>query len=162
MSDFQDEIEGTWDPPGAWVTVEGMVRCACEEWAIKRPSHPHHCEHTDELRKEKRLHFIDVGPYYFINDHWITDKRAPPNATTWDESLFVKFRRLVQYVSAIPAWERYLAAPLIERVRFPIESAVLLDKCAPSIKPQFIATSNDLHRLLMEGMPPEEEKPDGV
>jgi hypothetical protein len=103
--------------------------------------------------------FIDVGPYYFINDHWITDRKVPANAKTWDESLMVKFRRLVQYVSAIPAWERYLAAPLIERVRFPIESAVLLDKCAPSIKPQFIAVSNDLHRLLMEGMPPDKEEP---
>jgi hypothetical protein len=155
LSDFQDEVEGTWEPPTAWITVEGMVRCACDEWAIKRANHPHHCEHTDELRKERRLHFIKVGPYYFINDCWITDIKRPVLATAWDESLLIKFQRLVQYVSVIPAWERYMAAPLVEQVKFPIESAVLLGKCAPAVRQDFIAVNDEMHRLLMEGIPPD-------
>jgi len=138
----------------AWITPEGMVRCACEEWAIKRPNHPHHCEHTDRLRKEQRLHFIPVGPYYFINDKWVTDRNVTTDAKAWDESLLIKFQRVVQYIAAIPAWERYMAMSLVEQVKFPIESAVLLAKCAPSTNLGFIDANTQLHNLLMEGMPP--------
>lgn len=159
MSEFQDEGEGTWEPPEAWITTEGMLRCACQEWATKRTAQPHHCKHTDEMRKGRRLHVIAVGPYYFVNDKRITDRAVIGEAKTRDEALLNKFWRLVQYVSAVPAWERYMAAALIEQVRFPIESAVLLDQCSPSTKSTFIAAIDELHRLLMEGIPP--EGPDG-
>src|SRR3954465_1176128 len=99
----------------AWISPAGVLSCSCDDWKRRHKRWPRHCPHTDALRKEKLLHCLVIGEYYFVTKTKTMGKGCMRLVQHFDE--------VVRALSAFQPHDRYQALAEVELAKFPIESA---------------------------------------